>query len=247
VKEKTKKELSGHPRPPIDSYGAENEDYMMFEDADTEIRPIPPHEKRLCHVRQSLESQGGNMRDIGEFKDATVRRSVEEVSAEKLLEASLISLETIGRQRATRQSQADFDTHPGGYDDGAFPTDSYLKGALWIGRNLTLVMEELADSLDIFRNRHLVEISAAAQDHDPRRASHRLNLLAGTGITEALALVNTSRMRSRNILQGAASILPGDRQSLQGFLKTLPIESALNKADNAPSSPRQLRRTQAWE
>ena len=250
VREKTIKTLQGHPKSPLDSHAAEAEDYLMFEEPDTEIRPIPPHERRLCHVRKSLESQGTHVHSshhLGEG-DTVVRRSIEEVSAEKLLEASLISLETIGRQRATQRSQdaRDF-AMPGGLEGGSHPTDSYLKGALWIGRNLTLVIEELADTLDIFRNRHLVEISAAAQDHDARRSSHRLNLLAGTGITEALSMANTSRMRARNILQGAASILPGDMQSLKGFEKTLPIQSALNRADTAPESPRQLRRSQAWE
>jgi hypothetical protein len=252
VREKTIKSLQGHPKSPLDSHAAEAEDYLMFEEPDTEIRPIPPHERRLCQVRKSLESQGARLHNshdaVHGSGDAIVRRSIEEVSAEKLLEASLISLETIGRQRATqRTQQARDNAFPGGVDGGAFPSDAYLKGAIWIGRNLTLVIEELADTLDVFRNRHLVEISSAAQDHDARRSSHRLNLLAGTGITEALSMANTSRMRARNILQGAASIIPGDLQTLRGFLKTLPIESALNRADTAPESPRQLRRSQAWE
>ncbi len=246
VKEKNLKLLQGHPKPAIDSHGAENEDYLMFEEPDTAIKPIPPHERRLCQVRRSLESQGGAVRDSHEAESVVVRRSIDEVSAEKLLEASLISLETIGRQRATQQLQRDNEWLSSSGNAG-FPTDAYLKGAVWIGRNLTLVIEELADSLDTFRNRHLIEVSAAAQDHDARRSSHRLNLLAGTGITEALALANTSRMRARNILQGAASLMPGDMQSLKGFLLTLPIESALNKADTAPESPRQLRRSHAWE
>ena len=46
------------------------------------------------------------------------------------------------------------------------------------------MVEELADSLDIYRNKHLIEISAAAQDSDSRRASHRLNL-AGAGMQSA--------------------------------------------------------------
>ena len=178
-----------------------------------------------------------------------MRRSLEDVSAEKLLEASLISLETIGRQRATEKATNN-KTLSSDYGEGPFPSESYLKGALWIGRNLTLVVEELADSLDIYRNKHLIEISGAVQDSDPRRSSHRLNLLAAAGITECLSLANTSRMRARNILQGAASILPGDSHALKGFLNTLPIESAVSKAtDQAkePLSPRQLRRSHAWE
>ena len=140
--------------------------------------------------------------------DYVMRRSIDEVSAEKLLEASLISLETIGRQRATshKNTLRDSIDSAGGSEYGNFPTESYLKGALWIGRNLTLVIEELADSLDIFRNKYLVEISSAAQDSDARRSAHRLNLLAGAGITEALSLANTSRMRARQILQVCAYV-----------------------------------------
>jgi hypothetical protein len=237
VKEKTLQKLSGHPKPRPDTYDAEYEDYLTFEEPDTEIRKRGPHEMRISD----------QIRKAGE--DAIVRRSVEDVSAEKLLEASLISLETIGRQRATDKKSENL-ALGSGYGEGPFPSESYLKGALWIGRNLTLVIEELADSLDIYRNKHLVEVAGAVQDSDPRRSSHRLNLLAAAGITECLSLANTSRMRARNILQGAASILPGDNHALKGFVSTLPIESAVGKAtDQArePLSPRQLRRSRAWE
>ncbi len=239
VKEKTLQKLSGHPKPRPDTYDAEFEDYLAFEEPDAEIRKVGPHEKRIFdQIRKSGE-------------DNVVRRSVEDVSAEKLLEASLISLETIGRQRVTKKHTENLALGDGsGYGDGPFPSENYLKGALWIGRNLTLVVEELADSLDIYRNKHLIEIAGAVQDSDPRRSSHRLNLLAAAGITECLSLANTSRMRARNILQGAASILPGDNHALKGFVNTLPIESAVGKAQDQakePLSPRQLRRSHAWE
>jgi hypothetical protein len=42
---------------------------------------------------------------------------------------------------------------------------------------------------------------AAANDIDHKRSSHRLNLLAGSCISEALALTNRSRMKARDILQ----------------------------------------------
>lgn len=243
VKEKTMQKLSGHPKPRPDTYDVENENYLAFDEPDAEIRPVGPHEKRL--YRDMRRSQ-----DDSDVLHPVLRRSVEDVSAEKLLEASLISLETLGRQRATKKKSENMSLSASGFGEGPFPNESYLKGALWIGRNLTLVVEELADSLDIYRNKHLIEISAAAQDSDSRRASHRLNLLAGAGITECLSLANTSRMRARHILQGAASILPGDHHALKGFLSTLPIESATVKADDqakSPMSPRQLRRSHAWE
>ena len=243
VREKTLQKLSGHPKPRPDTYDVENEDYLAFEEPDAEIRPVGPHEKRLYRDARMSNEDNPAIHPV-------IRRSVEDVSAEKLLEASLISLETLGRQRATKKKSDNISLSASGFGEGPFPNESYLKGALWIGRNLTLVVEELADSLDIYRNKHLIEISAAAQDSDPRRASHRLNLLAGAGITECLSLANTSRMRARHILQGAASILPGDHHALKGFLNTLPIESAVHRADDqakSPMSPRQLRRSHAWD
>lgn len=243
VREKTMQKLSGHPKPRPDTYDIENEDYLAFEEPDAEIRHVGPHEKRLCNQVRKSQDDSNALHPV-------IRRSLEDVSAEKLLEASLISLETLGRQRATKKNAENMSLSASGFGEGPFPNESYLKGALWIGRNLTLVVEELADSLDIYRNKHLIEISAAAQDSDARRASHRLNLLAGAGITECLSLANTSRMRARHILQGAASILPGDHHALKGFLSTLPIESATTKAEDqakSPLSPRQLRRSQAWD
>jgi hypothetical protein len=136
-----------------------------------------------------------------------MRRSVEDVAAEKLLEASLISLEAIGRQRASGVSRAvtagvgDRNGAGGNDFDGRYPSESYLSGAIWIGRNFMMVAEELADSLDIFRNKQLVEVAAAAQDSDAKRSAHRLNLLAAAGITEAVALANTSKSRARQIFQ----------------------------------------------
>jgi hypothetical protein len=209
-----------------------------FDEPDTEIIPIPPHEKRLCMVNKTKQNLSIDIND----PESMIRRSIDDVSAEKLLEASLMSLETIGRQRASHKGQQGNINERASSNinnDDSFPSEKYLSGALWIGRNLTLIVEELADSLDNYRNKHLMEVAAASNDHDFKRSSHRLNLLAGAGITEALSLINTTRTRARNVLQGAASILPGDSQAFKAYLKLLPIEAAIDRADSTPSSPHQ--------
>ena len=154
------------------------------------------------------------------------------VSKEKLLEATLLSLETLGRQGkigvdgsglndysssssaaaaascgVTRGSSGgslastDHPHHPqqqqgatGGSiasssssssytspPSGPHPTESYLRGALWLGRNLTMAIEEMAEGMDHFRVKQLAEISTATIDPDMSRALHRLSLLAASG------------------------------------------------------------------
>jgi len=150
------------------------------------------------------DAEGGSMQQLlaNPYGSASpMRRSVDDVAAEKLLEASLISLEAIGRQRASGVHRAVNHGAGGGSDMGQHPNESYLNGAIWLGRNMMMVAEELADSLDLFRNKQLVEVAAAAQDADAKRSAHRLNLLAAAGITEAVALANTSKSRARQIFQ----------------------------------------------
>ena len=65
-------------------------------------------------------------------------------------------------------------------DKGAFeyPSEIYLVGALWLGKNMSLELEELVDGIESFRVKHFQDVSLAAQDNDVRRACHCLSLLA---------------------------------------------------------------------
>lgn len=210
----TKQKLTGHARLPGGAVNAISEDFYQFEEPDTYDKTVPPHHMRPCMARHSHDTlslpQPGSPvrgdRDVRDSRDSKMRRSVDDVATEKLLEASLISLEAIGRQRATGITRA---MH-GASQAGPHPNESYLFGAIWLGRNMMMVAEELADSLDLFRNRQLVEVAAAAQDSDVRRSAHRLNLLAAAGITEAVALANTSKSRSRQIFQVRPRVLTFD-------------------------------------
>ena len=145
------------------------------------------------------------------------KSDVTTVSKNKLLEASLNSLESMGRKMRMTGGMSNtagsfaIDHLDDIYNESSinnnnnrssmYPSEQYLKGALWIGRNLSMVVEDLADEMDKFRTKFLSEVNLANSDSNSRRSAHRLNLLAGSGITEALSLVGKSKNKTRNILQ----------------------------------------------
>lgn len=188
-----------------------------FEYEDQQERhELPSHERRLCKIMDRKSS--------AHPADVTL------VSTERLLEASLYSLESMGRHMHTAgnysfQQQSNMNTAAAAESmDGVtaglhnlsmqssamqsqlaqsqrYPNDSYLRGALWLGRNMTVVSEELAEEMNQFRTKFLAEVAMASQDTDARRAGHRLSLLSNSGITQAHALTNKARSRIRAILQ----------------------------------------------
>lgn len=139
------------------------------------------------------------------------------VSTEKLLEASLTSLETMGRHMHVAGANSimmgadDTDasmaqTHASGAFSHTsasqpYPNDSYLRGAMWLGRNFTILSEELAEEMSEFRTKFMAEVAVAGQDSDTRRATHRLTLLANSGITQAHSMTMKSNAKVREILQ----------------------------------------------
>ena len=172
------------------------EDLVDYEDTSG----LPPHRRRPCMVvREPYVSDSSK---------------IEKASAKKLLEASLLSLETLGRQVSRRQS---FDvssskmSHSGTYmdddtvnkDKGTFeyPSEIYLVGALWLGKNMSLVLEELVDGIESFRVKHFQDVSLATQDNDVRRACHRLSLLATASVNHVLSIAHSSQSQMRNMLQ----------------------------------------------
>lgn len=143
---------------------------------------------------------------------------VTKVSTEKLLEASLISLETMGRR--VRSGNGDegisgdelfrMSTSRGGgldRDDDGFPSSSYLRGAVWIGRNFTLLSEELAEDIETYRLRYLQEIADITKDSDFKRSCHRLTVIATTGINHTCSLANKSKNQTRDILEVRDSMI----------------------------------------
>jgi hypothetical protein len=237
VSEQRNKGLTGRARRSLEEGALE---LMTFEEQDQDddagaLAGLLSHrERRPCKVAQRASQHQ--------------TASVALVSTEKLLEASLHSLEKMGRKMhlsaggaaggggsgllgsSLNMSQysggGDFfldepegdrsrsflnqsssshgyrqPGHAAGGNDDQYPSESYLRGALWLGRNLTMVSEDLSDAVDAFRTKYLHEIAAASQDTDSRRSAHRLALLASSGVTEAHSLAAKSRLKTREILQ----------------------------------------------
>ncbi len=74
VKASTQRMLAGHPKPRPDSYGLEAENYDQFEDPDTEIEPIPPHEMRDRRERAVRRSLEGSMLEAKDSYDSEGRQ-----------------------------------------------------------------------------------------------------------------------------------------------------------------------------
>jgi hypothetical protein len=45
-----------------------------------------------------------------------------------------------------------------------YPNESYLRGAMWLGRNFTILSEELAEEMSEFRTKFMAEVAVAGQD-----------------------------------------------------------------------------------
>ena len=156
------------------------------------------------------ESSGRLCREI-QLRKEHPTADVTAVSTEKLLEASLNSLESMSRQVnvnvtssldvTASNNNMGVDTSHHAESGGYYPSDAYLRGALWLGRNLTMVCEDLADEMETQRTKYLSEIATAAQDGDSRRALHRMSLLASSSVSDAVALTSKGRTRARNILE----------------------------------------------
>jgi hypothetical protein len=196
VQGERKKMLTGKPRSSLDlSCGGRGERFEA-EDQQDDAADRPPHERRLCKMVQRSKS--------------STAASVSLVSTEKLLEASLCSLESMGRHMSVAGTQSIAMGADGSAWDPnssaashaqAYPNDSYLRGAMWLGRNFTIVAEELAQEMDDFRTNFMGEVAVASQDTDMRRCCHRLTLLANSGITQAHTMAHKSRLKTREILE----------------------------------------------
>jgi hypothetical protein len=165
--------------------------------------------RRLCKVEANRKSY--------EAQETEVTR----VSTEKLLEASLQSLETMNLRKSQIQSRGDYheDQHDSimrlsiqAADDHAqavYPSASYLRGALWLGRNMAIVIEDLAKAMDQCRMRILTGLQQVdvreAQPHEMipelKRAIHRLKVMATGATTQACTFTAKTKSLIRSILQ----------------------------------------------
>ena len=115
---------------------------------------------------------------------------------------------------------------------GPFPSEVYLHGAIWLGRNYVMISEEMAESMEFFRNKVLREITSVSDDkYDLQRCVNRLCLLSGSIVTEAIEISNRYKLRAKDILHGASALKPGDTSGMNLFLRNLPIDSIMERTN----------------
>lgn len=237
VKEERAKSMTGRPKRG-DEFGQFDSDDQEIED----VQDMPFSETRHCKVVKRQKEHA--------------KADVQRVASNKLLQASLTSLESVSRRMSiAKEANANSMYNDDGFDGDGFeaegpmpstykanqhPSASYLRGALWLGRNLSMLCEDMADDMETYRSKYVLEVASASQDTNPRRCMHRLNLLAGSCITETSSRINKTKGRAREMLQGLSAIAPGDAQKMQRYLATLPIESTL-----VPSSSMRKSRSSA--
>lgn len=200
VKGERMKHFAGRPRSALDLSSGRSGGRFESQDQQEEA-DLPPHERRLCRMVSRAATAGP--------------APVSVVSTEKLLAASLNSLESMGRQMhvAGTNSIAMGQDDSSGWDrsmsqshlppspPAPYPNDSYLRGAMWLGRNFTILSEELAEEMNEFRTKFMLEVAMAGQDSDMRRCAHRLTLLANSGITQAHSMTIKSNSKVRQIIE----------------------------------------------
>jgi hypothetical protein len=115
---------------------------------------------------------------------------------------------------------------------GVFPSELYLQGAMWLGRNFVMISEEMGEAMEFFRTKVLREISAVTEDRsDLNRSLNRLALLAGSTVAEAVEITSRYKGRARDVLRGASGLKAGDHQGMNLFLRNLPIDSILERSN----------------
>jgi len=218
VKEKRSKNLRGRPKK-FHELSREERNYFDVEDEFGDLDAdgaamglIPSNERKPCMLPQK-----------------GTRSHIKALSANKLLVASLESLETIGKQslatsvnrnQSMRRSVPGSSPRRSGFsprryggrnspsaynstdDDGdRQPSEEYLRGALWLGRNFVSVVEELCSNVESVRLRCLKDIAQASADGDTARTAHRLALLVNSIVTEYTTMVLKVSYKGREMLQ----------------------------------------------
>ena len=149
-------------------------------------RPTSKSRCEVCSPQRSRTSSGKKLK-------------ISDTSMDHLLNASLNSLENLGRHLESKRAD---ETVTGGYKaSGSYPTVDFLNGALWLGRNLSMAAEDAVESVDSFKTKFLRDIGDAMQDPDPERSVKRLHLLGGTGMAEVSSVVHRASTRIRDMLK----------------------------------------------
>ena len=160
----------------------------------------------ICDKKASTSPEV-HKRHLPQGRTTCTLSKFDKISAKEFLGASLSSLEALGRRSHTQHLySSDLDSHAANssfQDYLGEPSAEYLRGAVWLGRNMLMVTEEMVEQMDLFRSRYLREVSSVSREEETgsSRNLHRLSLLAASGITEAMSTVYHCRTISRKMLQ----------------------------------------------
>lgn len=201
MKESRSKLLSGRPKKRLEEDYSKRE---MFEAADIDYYDSMTQSRRLCKQVQ-------NNKHIHD-------EEITKVSTEKLLEASMYSLQTMGKRIVGRKGREDgvgesfyFDNSEDELnpatereeDEGrrGYPSSSYLRGAIWLGRNMTLLSVELVEEIENQRIHFLQDLDDIARDPDFKRSCHRMRVVATTAMNQTCSFANKHRSTMREMLE----------------------------------------------
>jgi hypothetical protein len=169
--------------------------------------------------------------------DDNFRRTVQanDITAKNLLEASLMSLRPSQRrtgpklnsrsavgEKVSRSDQTS-------YKEG-FPSEAFLSGALWFGRNLAVSMDRLAEEIVAAKNRiasHLLEIDIDS-GHDSR------NEVIEKSLKDIASLSDSSIRKVKAYLHELSTIEPGDSWKLFELQNKLPLDRDYSAASQTP-------------
>ena len=133
------------------------------------------------------------------------------------------SIETSTRSQRSAHHRSHSQSHPESFMDEeveAEPSESYLRGALWLGRNILMVIQDLAADLDVYRSEVNAILSIIAlnylqviqivtyfcgnlslQKHFGDTDEDLPSQYAQQGIDNAIAMTEISRERAKGILE----------------------------------------------
>lgn len=206
-----KEGLNSSDNDPIDALGSL---LLSGDETSNTIKVNSPHNKRLCEIIKEQQDSFIQARagiTGAEQRAAAEGMIMEAMSAQKLLEA-------IDRQGHDGVMKL---TNPEPH-----PTEQYLKGALWLGRNLSILIQDSIDKMEAFRTYHLSAVAKASLDKDLQSAAHRLALLCSSGVSEALHFANQTKKKTKGIIDALSSVSPGDVGAYAKVSAQLPIDAA---------------------
>ena len=176
-------------------------------------RAVSPCTREFCASRQLPDMDETVAHTVHATTASKALQELDSISTKELLGASLQSLDHIHRRVALNNSVHDPNSslYEGVLDASNFdhPNSDYLEGALWLGRNMLMTMEELVGEVDNYRTKYLREVSSLnkeagksdATGHNLSTFADRFALLAVSGVTEAMSIMYQARKKSRNLLE----------------------------------------------